>query len=295
MKFFISSLLILVHNIHQSTAQSNALTHAYELSRAESNIDAAIANFGSDNVQPACFHPTDNYVKCISIADDIDDTEFVVHPVVQPGTTLGMLKGTADYNLGMGLIQAWRDTASTCSDEGSLQISKYPWLHQMDVSTPIMAQSVIKDFTYMGEKYICGSGPLTEEEVDDSPIIDFTGKQVRHSWDQNGNSFVSLFCDEETLVWTDRTDPDNLVFGRETFTTTKLSDEVVMYEWKESPLARDFVLVWTFNFDTKRVYGVIGNVFPDSNLNLSADYEVIDNLEVEEGYATCDYIPDYMM
>ena len=120
-----------------------------------------------------------------------------------------------------------------------------------------------------------------------NPIIDLVGKQVRHTWDENGMSFVSIFCNDTHFVWNDLSNPDDLVTGVEKYVRTKISDEVVQYSWKESPLERDFGIAWTFNFRTDRVYGMIVNVFPDENLNLSADYTIRRGLEVEDGLMTC--------
>lgn len=124
-----------------------------------------------------------------------------------------------------------------------------------------------------------------------SPIIDLVGKQVHHAWDQNGSPFISIFCNETNFVWNDLTDPTNIVSAVETYGKRIISDEVVQYNWKESPEARDFALAWTFNFETERVYGIIANVFPTFNLDLTADFEVIDGVEVREGLKTCKDFP----
>jgi len=121
-----------------------------------------------------------------------------------------------------------------------------------------------------------------------SPIVDLVGKQIHHTWDQNGMSFVSVFCDETTFVWNDLSDPENMVTGTETYGKMQLSDEIVMYNWKESPEERNFGITWTFNFDTGIVYGIIVNVFPNSNLELTAPFEIVNGFDVPEGYITCD-------
>ena len=71
-------------------------------------------------------------VKCISAPEDIDDTIFVVHPVVPGGVTLGGLKGTPDYDIGLGMVQAFRD-AVEC--DGSWGLAKYMWPSQDQTST----------------------------------------------------------------------------------------------------------------------------------------------------------------
>ena len=126
--------------------------------------------------------------------------------------------------------------------------------------------------------------------ADESSIVDFVGKQVHHTWNENGISFVSIFCNEDTFVWNDLGDPDNIVTGVETYVRVEISDSVVQYSWKESPEERDFGLTWTFNFDTDTVYGVIVNVFPDFNLNLVAPFTLVDGFEVEEGLTSCEIL-----
>ena len=126
--------------------------------------------------------------------------------------------------------------------------------------------------------------------ANESSIVDFVGKQVHHTWNQNGISFVSVFCNEDTFVWNDLGDPDNIVVGVETYVKVEISDSVVQYSWKEPPTARDYGLTWTFNFDTGMVYGVIVNVFPDFNLNLDAPFTLVDGFEVAEGLTSCEIL-----
>ena len=80
-----------------------------------------------------CYHVD---VVCISVEDDIDDTAFVVHPIVPGDLTLGALKGTPDYDLGMGLVQAFLDAAMPdgCTDVGKFGLASYPWLDATDKS-----------------------------------------------------------------------------------------------------------------------------------------------------------------
>lgn len=283
MKFLIGALLL---------APAAALITPYEVIRADENLDAALESLlnGDGEVQPACDHPLDNSVKCISVPDDIEDTVFLIDPVAPNGLELKNLKGTPDYDLGLGLVQALRD--ATCDSVGYPTMAKYPWLHQLDFSQPVTATSLVKDYIdpSTGERIICASGAIVEEPVElaeDSAIIDLVGKQIHHTWDQNGGKFVSSFCDEETFTWNDLTVPGTLVTATENYVKTVISKDVVMYSWKESPERRDFGITWVFNFDTMIVYGVIVNVFPDVNLDLSGPFEIVDGLEVEEGLVAC--------
>ena len=76
-------------------------------------------------------------MKCITLPDDIDETQFFVHPLVPGGVTLGDLKGTPDYDLGMGFIQAFRDAAFGCDDTETFSMVSYPWLSSEDFTTPV--------------------------------------------------------------------------------------------------------------------------------------------------------------
>ena len=113
-----------------------------------------------------------------------------------------------------------------------------------------------------------------------SADIDFTGKTVTHTWNENGARFLSLFCTNSTFVWNDLTDPFNIVTGEEKYTRKVISDDVVQYSWKESPLARDYGIAWTFNVNTGMVYGIIVNFTPEENLDVEGTYEVDDTLEL---------------
>jgi len=286
-------------------AQLDMMQSAFEMLTASENVDAAVEAFSMDLTaeQPACFDPTKNYVQCFSVPDDIDDTEILVHPIAPKGTILGDLDESSpdDYAMGKAYFEAVREVISTCEETSKYNLATYPWLDSDDFTTPNLSTSLVKDFVAVdGNTYVCASGPIFQEDIampkqediempkqEESVIIDLVGKQVRHSWDENGMSFVSLFCNDTTFVWNDLSSPDGIVTGVETYVRVEISDEVVQYSWKESPLERDFGLAWTFNFSTKRVYGMIVNVFPDFNLNLSADYTIIDNLEVEDGLMTC--------
>ena len=155
-------------------------------------------------------------------------------------------------------------------------------------------------FLSSSERIVCGTEPIVSKTLappsavsfvptEDSPIVDLVGKQVVHTWDQNGGKFVSSFCDEETFTWNDLSIPDAVVTATEHYVKTILSNEMVMYAWKEPapPVGRDFGLTWIFNFSTMQVFGVIVNVFPDSNLNLSGPFEIVDGLTVPEGLTPC--------
>ena len=66
----------------------------------------------------------------MTFPEDIDKTEFLVHPVVPVGTTLEMLKGTPDYEMGLTMIEAFREgvTEADCEETGVYGYAMYPWM-----------------------------------------------------------------------------------------------------------------------------------------------------------------------
>jgi len=72
----------------------------------------------------------------MTVAKDIDDTTFLVHPNVPFGTTLGSLKGTPDYDMGKDMIEAFL-SASGCDDIGAIALATYPWLSKEDCVSPV--------------------------------------------------------------------------------------------------------------------------------------------------------------
>ena len=73
-------------------------------------------------------------VNCISCPGDIDDTVFITHPVVPSGLTLGDLKGTPDYAMGLGMISALREAADKCEEFEQFNFAEYPWFAADDMS-----------------------------------------------------------------------------------------------------------------------------------------------------------------
>ena len=93
--------------------------------------------FSDFNFLPFSFHGTIlKDVQCITVPEDIDETEFIVHPVVDFGLKLGSLKGTPDYEMGKGMVTAFLD-AVDCDDIGSLGMATYQWLSEIDYTTPV--------------------------------------------------------------------------------------------------------------------------------------------------------------
>jgi len=145
----------------------------YELIRAKDNIVETIMKIQNNIFEgPDCGSRTDNYVQCFTLPDDIDDTEFILHPVTT-GTILGDLKGTPDYDLGLGMMTAIRDGTFACDDVGSFKSVEFPWLFQ-DAVTPITATVLSLDFEKDGKRHVCASGPLIETFIDPLAVTEPT-------------------------------------------------------------------------------------------------------------------------
>ena len=76
-------------------------------------------------------------VKCIDVQDDIDETQFLVHPVAPWYLKLKMLKGTPDYEMGKGMIEAFIEAADSCNKVGKYGLALYPWLSAKDHETMV--------------------------------------------------------------------------------------------------------------------------------------------------------------
>lgn len=155
------------------------------------NLEDAVSRISMENydIQPNCMNPTTNYVKCLTLPDDVDETAFIIHPVVPAGTTLKMLKGTPDYDMGRQMIEAFRDSVTnSCDESGQLGVAKYPWL-SANQKKKVTASSIVKDFQASAkmlndlgadsfqtsesiERYMCGTGPLDEVVIIEKPKID---------------------------------------------------------------------------------------------------------------------------
>jgi predicted SnoaL-like aldol condensation-catalyzing enzyme len=116
------------------------------------------------------------------------------------------------------------------------------------------------------------------------------GKQVKHQWTKGpwaGASFTTLFCNDSDLVWNNTSDPDKITFEKEKYVRRDIGDGVVQISWKEDPNRTNFGLIWTLDFNTNKIYGVIVNASPTENINVEGKFEVINSLEVEKGLTGC--------
>lgn len=123
---------------------------------------------------------------------------------------------------------------------------------------------------------------------------DLVGKTVKHSWSKGpfpegmpAPTFQTLFCSADTLVWNNITDPAAVTASQETYAHAEVAPGVVQISWKESPETTNFGLIWTLNFNTNEIFGVIVNADPNMNMNVSGNFEVVDGLEVGAGMNGC--------
>lgn len=116
------------------------------------------------------------------------------------------------------------------------------------------------------------------------------GKKVKHQWTKglwSGASFTTFFCSENVLTWNNTSDPSNISSESEQYYRTEIAEGIIQISWKEDPETTNFGLIWTLNFNTKKIYGVIVNASKTENINVEGDFEVIDSLEIEEGLTGC--------
>lgn len=183
MKVLLSTLIALLSNVPliagmlSGSKKALRLSSSFEVLQAAKNVDKAIENFESrpDDVEAVCMHPTGNYNFCVSLPEDIEETAFLFHPVAPHGLKLGDLTGTPDYDMAKQMIEAFKEALS-CDDDGDTNVVTFEWLSEFDYVTPVKVVSYIKSFSIGEERYICSSGPLTEEIIRDEEELDVNSK-----------------------------------------------------------------------------------------------------------------------
>ena len=97
--------------------------------------------------------------------------------------------------------------------------------------------------------------------------VRLVGNTFVHAWTINpypdgtpAPKYETRFCDDRTLVWSDVTDMSNVKSGIEEYELTEISPGVLQVTWKESPDTTDHGVVWTLNFGTYGIYGVVAAV-----------------------------------
>lgn len=106
------------------------------------------------------------------------------------------------------------------------------------------------------------------------------GKTITHAWtintfpaDRPAPSYVTLFCDYETLVWNDVTDQKNVISGVESYLVREIDKDIVQVSWKESPETTNYGMVWTLNFRTNEIFGVLVNVDKKINYSVAGKFQ----------------------
>jgi hypothetical protein len=99
--------------------------------------------------------------------------------------------------------------------------------------------------------------------------------------------YVLLFCDEQTLVWNDVTDEDNVHSGVESYELTEIDPGVLQVSWKESPESTGYGVVLTINFHTWAIYGVLVNVDPGANYSVAGGFSFKSGVQVESPLRSC--------
>ncbi len=124
--------------------------------------------------------------------------------------------------------------------------------------------------------------------------IRIAGTTVRHAWTTNpwapggpNPTFVTVICDDETLVWNNVTDPDHPTFEREHYVRTDLAEGIVQVAWRESPETTNLAVIWTLDFNTNRIHGVLVNVVPTRNDHLTGEFSLTEGTSVEPPLQGC--------
>ncbi len=104
------------------------------------------------------------------------------------------------------------------------------------------------------------------------------GTVIRHGWEQPffpGGPlprFVTSIESTSGLVWHNVTDPQAVASEAESYVRTDIAPGIVQITWKEPADATNFGVVWTLDFGTGRIHGIVVNADPTRNLVLSGDF-----------------------
>ena len=88
---------------------------------------------------------------------DVEDTKFVVHPEIPPGTTLRELRETSttdDYLLIRTMVESFRTSVIGCDEVGQYNLAKYPWTSKLDQKTVVSFEKCIETFESNYFEYI---------------------------------------------------------------------------------------------------------------------------------------------
>ena len=127
-----------------------------------------------------------------------------------------------------------------------------------------------------------------------SADIRLVGNTFTHAWTVNTfpddwptPKYETRFCDQETLVWNNVTDMRNVSSGVEKYELTELSPGVLQVTWKESPETTNQGVVWTLNFRTYAIYGVLVNLDPTANYVVAGGFSVRKGLHAQAPLRGC--------
>ncbi len=124
--------------------------------------------------------------------------------------------------------------------------------------------------------------------------VRLVGNTFVHAWTINpypegtpAPKYETRFCDGQTLVWNDVTDLRDIRSGVETYELTEISPGVLQVTWKESADTTGHGVVWTLNFRTYAIYGVVVNADPDVNHVLAGGFSFRDGVRAEPPLRGC--------
>lgn len=103
------------------------------------------------------------------------------------------------------------------------------------------------------------------------------GKTIKHTWEEGpfaGAGYETTIISEDTLTWLAVAGQPKGMTGTETYTRTEVAPGVIQLSWKEVQTT-GFTLVLTLNFNTMKVYGVIGD--KDKNYVLAGSFTMSDS------------------
>lgn len=107
------------------------------------------------------------------------------------------------------------------------------------------------------------------------------GKTTEHVWSNNdfptdwpAPKYKVIFCDSETLVWNNITNIENINSGVEKYSVVELGENLIQVSWKESPETTNYGIIWTLNFKTSDIYGVLVNIDPGKNYVVSGKFDI---------------------
>jgi len=124
--------------------------------------------------------------------------------------------------------------------------------------------------------------------------IRLVGNTFTHAWTVNTfpegwptPKYETRFCDQQTLVWNDVTDRNNVKSGMQNYELTELSPGVLQVTWKESPETTNQGVVWNLNFRTYGIHGVLVNLDPNANYVVAGGFSVRKSLHAQAPLRGC--------